>query len=488
MPRFWFLLVTLSLSAVDSTRRALPVILPDGVVNAASLMPSQLPAGAIARGSIFRIRGLHLAPEAAEGAAVSVQIRQGASAVSARVISVGDTRLEAVLPRSAPLGEAFLNVTVDGQTSASFPFRIVEMSFGIFPRAISAAPGDIVSLAGTGLGAARRPEVLIAGRVVNIRSAGPRRDRAGEDEIRFQIPRDAPQGCFVPVDVRAGGIWSNTATVAIAPKGEPCAATAPWLENDSLVLLLRATVQVGILRFAEDLGLATFARGGSDQPRLELMLPPLGVCTTVTRTLPTEELNEWLKASGANYADAGLLEILGPRGSKAIVRRPRGPFGYWNTLGGGIPGPRKRLDPLFLEPGQYQIRSRAEKDVPQFRAETIVPAALEWTNRGQSDIIDRGRDFAFTWKGAAAEDRVLLAIANLDQATGAFGVAACVAPGDAGRFTVPTRAMSNLPAVTGAGRFPLNLALVAHLPAQPPSPAGVRAAYASLEARTVDLR
>jgi hypothetical protein len=45
---------------------------------------------------------------------------------------------------------------------------------------------------------------------------------------------------------------------------------------------------------------------------------------------------------------------------------------------------------------------------------------------------------------------------------------------------MPARLMANLPAVTGAGRFPLNLALVAHLPAQ--------SAYVSLEARTVNLR
>jgi uncharacterized protein (TIGR03437 family) len=483
MSRSWILLAALVLSAADATRRAPPAILPEGVVNAASQMPAQLPGGAIARGSIFRITGIRLGPETPSADAVSVWIRRGATVVAARVTSASESRIDAVLPLSAPVGEAFLTVTYGGQTSAPFSIRVAESSFGIFPMpGTTAAPGDIMTIRGTGLGSARKPEVLLAGRAASVRYAGPRRDHAGEDEIRFEVPRDAPQGCFVPIEVRSGGVWSNVATIAIAPKGRLCAATAPWIESDSLVLLVRAKIHISILDFSEDLGLANFARGRPDQPRLELTLPPVGVCTAYTRSLSSDELNEWLKARGVEYTDAGQVDISGPLGTKAIVRRPRGPFGYWNTLGGGISGPRKRLAPLFLEPGPYDIRGM------NFQAGTIVPAPVEWTNRAQLDVIDRSRDFAFTWKGAAADDRILMAVANLDQATGAFGLAACVAPGGAGQFTMPARMMANLPAVTGAGRFPLNLALLAHLPAQPPSSADVRAVYASLEARTVDLR
>jgi uncharacterized protein (TIGR03437 family) len=489
MSRFWILLTALILPAADSSRRAPPAILPEGVVNAASEMPSQLPAGAIARGSILRIRGVRLGPEEPAAGTVSVDVRQGATVVSARVIDASETRIDAILPHTAPLGDAFLTVTFDGQTSAPFPIRVVASSFGIFtPTGIVATPGDTVSIRGTGLGSARRPEVLLGGRAVSLRYAGHRPGHPGEDEIRFRIPRDAPQGCFVPVAVRTGSVWSNTGTIAIVSRGQQCADTAAWLDSDSLVLLLRARVHVSILEFSEDLGLGIFAHDRPDQPRLDLMLPPAGVCTAYNRTLSTAELNEWLKARTVNYTDAGPVDISGPRGTKGIVRRPRGPFGYWNTLGGGIPGPRRRLDPLFLEPGTYRIRSVTVKDLPEFHTETTVPPAVEWTNLADAAKIDRRRDFTFTWKSAAAEDRILVAITNLDQATGAFGLAMCVSPGDAGRFTVPARMMANLPAVTGAGQFPLNLALIAHLPAQPPSSSAVRAAYASLEARTVDLR
>ena len=37
------------------------------------------------------------------------------------------------------------------------------------------------------------------------------------------------------------------ATIAIAPKGRVCEATAPWLRGDSLVLLLRNTSVVNML-------------------------------------------------------------------------------------------------------------------------------------------------------------------------------------------------------------------------------------------------
>jgi hypothetical protein len=62
----------LLLFAPDSPRRAAPAIQPEGVVNAASQMPSQLPGGAIARGSLFRILGVRLGPAMPAARAVSV--------------------------------------------------------------------------------------------------------------------------------------------------------------------------------------------------------------------------------------------------------------------------------------------------------------------------------------------------------------------------------------------------------------------------------
>src|SRR5439155_26618700 len=160
-----------------------------------------------------------------------------------------DSRIDAILPASVQIGDASLTVRYKGSASAPFPIKIAASSFGIFTRngagwgpatATQAAPGGIVTITGTGLGSERNPEIILAGRPLgSIQYAGPSQHGGGEEEIRFYIPEDAPQGCHVPVEVRSGGIASNIATVAIAPKGRPCLATAPWLGSDSLLVLLR---------------------------------------------------------------------------------------------------------------------------------------------------------------------------------------------------------------------------------------------------------
>jgi hypothetical protein len=83
---------------------------------------------------------------------------------------------------------------------------------------------------------------------------------------------------------------------------------------------------------------------------------------------------------------------------------------------------------------------------------------------------------------------VIVIAANMDQVTGAMGLCACVAPGNAGRFTVPGSVLSNFPQTTGAERLPLSLLILARIPSESGSSGRVLAAYVSLDSRTVDFR
>jgi uncharacterized protein (TIGR03437 family) len=491
---FWLRALVLFAAADASRKPAPPAIRPEGVINAASLMPSQLPGGAIARGSLFRILGVRLGP-----GQVSVRVRKGSATADALPTYVSATRIDAILPASSPIGDVSLTVTFNGLTSAPFPVKVVESSFGIFTEngagwgpatETPAAPGETIAIRGTGLGAVREPEIVLGGRhLPSVRYAGPSRRRSGEDEIRFQIPDDAPQGCYVPVAVRGGGVSSNTATVAIAPKGRPCVATAPWLASDSLLLLIRSRLQSRRFgNWAVDQVAARFGQSQFQEVAPLRMLPPPGVCTAYARTLSWDDLNELIALRNIVPPDGGWLTVSGLDESKSVTKGPRGPFSYWRALGGFTPGRGKLPEPLFLTPGDYIITGRGDPDIGSFRTQATVPAPLEWTNQSQIDAIDRSRDVPVTWNGAGPGDLVIAIAANMDQTTGAMGLCACVAPGNARHFTIPAEMLANVPPSSDEGRLPLNLLLLARIPAESASNGGVFVAYASLDSRTVDFR
>jgi uncharacterized protein (TIGR03437 family) len=490
----WLRALVLFAAADASRKPAPPAIRPEGVINAASQMPAQLPGGAIARGSLFRILGVRLGP-----GQVTVRLRKGSATVDAVPTYASATRIDAILPASSPTGDVSLTVTCNGTTSAPFPIKVVASSFGIFTQngagwgpatESSAAPGETIAIRGTGLGAVREPEVVLGGRRMHrIRYAGPSPHAAGEDEIRFQIPEDAPQGCHVPIEVRSGGVTSNTATVAIAPKGRPCVATAPWLGGDSFVLLIRNRMRSK--RFGDwavDLVAARFGQSPSEDLAPLRMLPPTGVCTSYARTFTWDDLSELIALRNIVAPDWGWITVSGPGGSKSVTKGPRGPFTYWRGLGGLSPGRAKPPDPLFLSPGSYTITGRGDPDIGSFRAQATVPAPLEWSNQSQIETIDRGKGVAVAWNGAGPGDLVIVIAANMDQVTGAAGICVCVATGSARLFAIPADRLTNLPPSTGEGGLPLNVLLLARIPAQITSNGRVPAAYASLDSRTVDFR
>ena len=242
-----------------------PAISQDGVANIASLMPSGFGGGAIARGSLFRIRGWRLGPEPAVTAAgfplghtladVAVEVRMGTARVRAFPVKVSAGEIEAVLPSDSPLGNAELVVRKNDDASEPFPLRIVESSFGAFSRNRlgwgpaearngppdqnaeenspdhPAQPGQTITLAGVGLGAVdgtdnhapRRHEVrhsiavTVGGKpVTKIRYAGRSACCSGTDELSFDLPADTPAGCYVPVRVESTpGVMSNVVTVSV---------------------------------------------------------------------------------------------------------------------------------------------------------------------------------------------------------------------------------------------------------------------------------
>lgn len=182
----------------------------------------------------------------------------------------GVNQLAAMLPSNAVAGAYDLRVTNGAATSAAFRTSVVVRKPGIITvsgdgngpaqatldgKAIlqrnsntgrvgeydtrPARPGERIDLWGTGLGAdlasdtggtsgdqtaAGQIRVLVNGLEVTPVYAGRSQGYPGLDQVVFTLPASTALSCFVTLQVRAGGVLSNAATIATAA-GDACPAT-----------------------------------------------------------------------------------------------------------------------------------------------------------------------------------------------------------------------------------------------------------------------
>lgn len=243
-----------------------PRIAAGGIVNTASYA-----AGTLAPGSLFTIYGSLLGPDQPVAATayplpaalggVSVEITQGTRKYAAWLIYVSSGQINAILPSGIAKGTAHVVVTYGTASSTPAEISVVPTSLGIFfqrsdgrdlaiaqnvdsatsyplnSAATPARPGQIVVLWGTGLGAVKSADnvasgggdmtavpvmITVGGLAAGRIYAGRQPQTAAVDNIYLTIPKDAPSGCQVPVEITARGVPANTTVVAITADGSPC--------------------------------------------------------------------------------------------------------------------------------------------------------------------------------------------------------------------------------------------------------------------------
>ena len=423
---------------------AQPLINGRGILNAASFLPAGLPAGSIARGSLFSIFGSRLGPGTSPAltfplqttlGGVSIQVVQGATTAAAVPVYVSATQINAIMPSNAPLGAVSVYVTVGNLKSPPAPARVAADSFGIFTLtssgagpgvmqnfvdatttpvnlpSVAAKPGQTIILYGTGLGAGlnadnvapqagnlpTRTEVFVGGQAAATQYSGRSPCCAGLDQIVFTVPANAPPGCWVPVQIRTSGATvSNTVTMAVSTDGSPCAdsanaLSAPFLSGRKvgLVALLRSdiTEDVGLPapagRVTTDAGMMTFQQESTSPfPPFNpfFSLPPAGTCTT--------------------YTSAGDL-----------------------FDGSPIPG---------------------GSDVGSFQAQVTVSSPLTWSNRDQTTIITRSQGFTVNWSGEPADQSVIVFGGGVDVPTNSSALFTCIALPGSSSLTVPSQVLGNI--------------------------------------------
>jgi uncharacterized protein (TIGR03437 family) len=499
-------------SFVTGAFAQLPLIYNRSVYNAASYMPAGIPAGAIAQGSIFTIFGAYMGPTKPASANsfplgttlanVTLNVVQGSTTVSAIPVYVSASQINAIMPSDAPVGAASLQVIYNNARSNFLPVRITNTAFGIFTALgtgigpgvlqnyVSAAdqpinapkftakPGQTITLWGTGLGPVPYPDtqppkpgnlpvqvqVFVGGVPATVVYSGRSPCCSGTDQIVFQVPTNAPPGCWVPVYVKtAGSAVSNFVTMAIQPSGGTC--TNPIFTElssvmvnggnfgEAIVYRLTMHEDVGVLEPVDVTGDFHFEAAFNVLPvpfpfDSTVSLPPPGTCTAYT------EQGDMLRGMllpgfllGAEELSIGPAFLLaGPNGQVTldypVTSYRAGPLG-------GLISNNILPNTLYLSPGAYTMTSSGGTDVGPFSASFNIPQPLTWNNRNQLTTLDRTQPLTISWTGGDTGQEIAVVGVGEDLPTNSSAVFKCVALPGASSLTVPPDLLSNLPATRG---------------------------------------
>ena len=505
------LLLALSVGAAD----AQPFIFYRGIVNAASFASPGLPNSSIARGSIFTIFGRNLGPFTdatvsafplqTELAGASIEVCQRESCLQAIPLFVSHGQVNAIMPSGAPVGQVSIRVTLNGEAGNFSTVTVVESSLGIFAinsggfgvgviqnfvaqdnqplNSLSAAarPGQVATLWATGLGAGLNEdnvaplpgnlpvevEIFVGGKRVNKKLYKGRSPCcAGVDQIVFEVPADAPSGCWVPIQIRTNDqVVSNSVTMAIDPQAKVCsnplnsvAQSVPRGNRTGAIYLEQSvrfdeTEDGGFLETRADSLTATFREESSSvfffDPNSSL--PPVGTCMvhsgkggfSISNPIPGAGL-------GLRELDAGDALTVNFAGGVAQAERKGGTIRVYRAqLEGGAVG----LHPGGVVAEQLApvlVTGSGGTGVGAFTVSLPPTSALTWTNLDDVETIDRGLGFTVTWQGGEPlPETVWVWGGGMDAAINAQTIFSCLAPAAPGAFTVPAYVLANISPTRG---------------------------------------
>jgi uncharacterized protein (TIGR03437 family) len=487
-----------------SATHARPFIFHRSIVNAASFTPQGLPNGAIARGAIFSIFGRDLGPAVGVSApalplqttlaAVSVRVCRGTNdCISAYPLYVSAGQINAVMPSTAPIGAVNVIVRYNNEDGNFSPAQVTDTAFGTFAvssggfgpgiitntnYAVNSAqstmrPGQTVIAWGTGLGAALNAdnvapqvgdlpvdvEIWVGGIAVTRKLySGRSAEFPGLDQIAFDIPANAPTGCYVPVVLRtAKRVTSNSATIAISADGSACSdPSSPFAAarpggRTGIVLLNRLNTSSSALNvnFSADMISAVFQDEQSGPWHFNRMysLPSPGTCITSVAAHPTlnATLIGNLAASGTRLDAGEHITVVGPATSAEAEILPAARNFYGGTLGNdyGL----QPLMSLFFGNGSTRVSSTGGPNVGAFQLDLTPPPALTFTDPNLT--LNRGSNTDVRWSGGDPQGLTLLLGFGVSNITASTAMFACIERTSQGHIAVPDWVVAHFPSPTG---------------------------------------
>jgi uncharacterized protein (TIGR03437 family) len=479
-----------------------PILYNRGAYNAASLAPPGLPNAPIARGSVFTVFGENLGPAQSPALSfplpatlggVSISVTESGVVTQAFPIFISATQINAVMPSTVTAGPATLRLTYQSKKSNAIPIRIANSGPGIFavssggygPGVIMnylsesnqpvnsltapAAPGQVITIWATGLGPVTFPDnvaptagnlatlvtLSIGGQPAEVSYSGRAPCCAGIDQIVATVPKSAPLGCWVPVSINAGGVVSNTATIAIAvPGAASCDDPGNPLSKMVRTPGTQAFIHLEQASVIENINTATpvtevvssvysrfYTRPESPfnfDPYMSY--PPAGTCL-VHQTTGDSDIT--LSLRGALPSAASLNPQPNQtynNGSQALSIPPTSPLFAEvvgetidsTSLGLGVPGAGASftIDPA----GANQAVLAINPEPP--------PA---WTRPNSILVVTRSSPLALTFTpGDTSAPTAILLYAYAGTINATVEVE-CLAPPGSGSFTIPADTLANLP-------------------------------------------
>jgi uncharacterized protein (TIGR03437 family) len=318
-------------------------------------------------------------------------------------------------PDSSGCGQALaLNNAPDGTVSLNSPSN-------------SAAPGDYVSIFGTGLGtpqvlpadgyAATAADPFIAADGLSLDNVGfgpPQYSGlaptlVGVDQINFQVPENTRQGCAVPLTVATDSLPSQVVTISVNSSRGQC--VDPPLQSHGQVSLEK-TVASGTANDGEtDEFKATFPSAPG------LMKPPVPVFTPGSTTYILSRIassSRVCSIAGDTELSAGAINIQA-QGGNVIAALPVSQADgvvYRQTLPAG-----------YVRPAQYTISSAAGAPVGFQETFPVGSNINVQTNLAPGTQLSASKSPVITWTGGDASSivRVTL-IGDTDQVGGVKAV------------------------------------------------------------------
>jgi|SRR5579871_4736425 len=483
-----------------------PRIFSRAIFNAASFAPAGVPGGSIAQGSMLSIFGTNLGPAKGVPASsfplqtslsgVSITFTQGGQSVNLLPLYVSAGQINAIMPSNAGIGLGSLQVTYNNLKSNFSPMRVVASSFGVFavggagmgPGAVhnfvsqanqplnslktTAAPGDTITIYGTGLGPITTPdnvappagnlpvqvEAWVGGQAAIVAYSGRSPCCSGLDQIVLNIPKNASQGCWVPIYFRtAGAITSNAVTVAIDPKRGPCSDPSNPLTQiftaggtGGTLRLTKSSVHEDVATLAPvDAATDIFTYdlrnlpGGAFVFSPLLSQPPAGSCTVFEFAGDFWGLNGGFPSPLAqvSYLDTGTFTASGSV-SGNLSSGVSGDFGAF--LGSDLPPyfPSQ----LTINPGTAKLTSSGGTDVPSFSSTITIPQPFTWTGREELTTIPRNEPLTLSWTGLPSGQQMSILGGNVDLPSNSSAIFYCLAPVGASSFTISNAVLEFVPA------------------------------------------
>lgn len=479
-----------------------PILYYRGAVNAASLAPFGLPNAPIARGSVFTIFGENLGPVQSPALSfplsstlggVSISITQKGVVTQAFPIYISAGQINAVMPSTVTAGVATLRVTYQSNRSNATTIQIADSAPGIFAvssggygpgviqnyiaasnqpvnsLATPAAPGQVITIWGTGLGPVTFPDnvaptagnvatpvtVTIGGQPATVAYSGRTPCCSGVDQIVATVPKSAPAGCWVPVAINAGGVVSNTATMAIAAPGATSCddpgnplsklvrtpGTQAFIDLERVDSVENVNTSPAVLKTLDKIYTRFYTRPNSPYNFDPYMsYPPAGACL-IHQTSGDSYYDKSLR--GALPASASLSpqpKQTYNNGTQPLNISPMSSY-YSSTLGGTIDSAPIAMK-LLGSNGTFTID-------PAGANQTSIALKPEpppgWARPNAILEVPRNIPLALTFTPGDSAAPTAILLYSYAAATNSTVEVQCLAPAGANAFTIPADSLANLP-------------------------------------------